>query len=90
MKADVSDLLGFLPRVHVFVWDIVLLLSSIRRFVLETVKNLKKIYIANRAWEVVTCLIILHLVMFSTVIREYNFLGFILKKNIFITERPKA
>lgn len=69
MKADMSDLLGFPPGVHVFVWDIGLL-ASVRRLLSETVKDFKTVWITNWAWEVVTCLIILYLVMFSRVISE--------------------
>lgn len=61
MKADVSDLLGFPPEVDVFVWDIVLLLASVRRLLLETVKDLETVCITNWVWEVITCLITLYL-----------------------------
>lgn len=47
MTVDVSDLLGFPAEAHVVMWDIVLLLASVRRLLPETVKDLETVCVTN-------------------------------------------
>lgn len=89
MKAVVSNLLAFPSEVHTFIWHVALLVLLFRRLLSKTVKDLETVCITNWAWEIVTCLTVLYLVMFSTGITEYNIFMYI-KANVFQNDRSKT